>query len=239
MMKIGQQLEAPKLHQKTLETPGIFTQSDRKVVTMDWLMFGFGSVRFNNWAIKSDATTKAMGLFFVLDPGSPKEGPGLWRRWGRSVFKRFPHRLTKLWNTMVWSHCFWLETHTKPGKRIGNTLQLVKLKDISFLDIQLSAKLENPHLKKSGDSFFVSPFRFQERIDKELKPVIQKTFQYHDKVTNLPTIWLAFHRAALEPMSFSRSGEILVSPMILISSKRLQKTLCSDELSYRVYAVDL
>lgn len=60
---------------------------------------------------------------FLLDPGSPKEGPGLWRRWGRSVFKRFPHRLTKLWNTMVWSHCFWLETHKKPGKRMGNTLQ--------------------------------------------------------------------------------------------------------------------
>lgn len=132
MMKIGQQLEAPKLPQKTLETPGILPKFDRKVVTMDWLMFGFGSVRFNNWAIKSDATTKSMGFWFVLDPGSPKEGPGLWRRWGRSVFKRFPHRLTKLWNTMVWSHCFWLETHKKPGKRMGNTLQWLNWKTSVF-----------------------------------------------------------------------------------------------------------
>lgn len=177
---------------------------------------------------------------FLLDPGSPKEGPGLWRRWGRSVFKRFP---------TVWQSCEtpWFEVTVSDwkltktlAKEWGNTLQLVKLKDISFLDIQLSANWRTSIWRIPGIPFLWVLFDSRRGSTRSWNRWSKRPFSTTTRwPTNLPTIWLAFHRAALEPMSFSRSGEILVSPMILISSKRLQKTLCSDELSYRVYAVDL
>ena len=133
MMKIGQQLEAPKLHQKTLETPGIFTQSDRKVVTMDWLMFGFGSVRFNNWAIKSDATTKAMGFFLFWIQAVQKKG---------QASDVVGVDLSLSVSPTVWQSCEtpWFEVTVSDWKVTKNlakeweihTLQLVKLKDISY-----------------------------------------------------------------------------------------------------------
>ena len=80
----------------------------------------FNSVRFRfrlgstNWAVKKWCNNKTHGFLILLDPGSPKEGPGLWRRWFEVTVSdwKVTKNLAKEW-----------EIHT---------LQLVKLKDISY-----------------------------------------------------------------------------------------------------------
>ena len=130
---------------------------------------------------------------FLLDPGSPKEGPGLWRRWGRSVFKRFP---------TVWQSCEtpWFEVTVSDwkltktlAKEWGNTLQLVKLKDISFLDIQLSANWRTSIWRILGIPFLWVLFDSRRGSTRSWNRWSKRPFSTTTRwPTNLPTIWLAF-----------------------------------------------